>query len=635
MQNVPVRHTLEALLLFIGAIVVYAPWRANDKLDPDGLQNGRFAYISDSTFWNRTQSERQLAADFPFDLAHNLDDLPRAVGDWTGTETTTTDINALIMLEPEQFIQRLYRRPDGRAIWLTLIGSRQSRSFHPPTACYDADGWQTDSTAVSIPLTHGAINGVLIKAVKPTTTDQPPTEQRSFYFYLFPNSRRDPADGIVMVRLTSPPYGSVEETETVYSAFLSLLFSGESTDDAPPAFQPIEPAFVAAELHLEGYQLSHNRVPSGGVMGIDLAWRAATAPTANYQAQLAVIGPEGNIWSQNEMQRPQIYDPPPPTTLWPPEQLVWDNFEVTLLPGTPPGQYAIGLRLYEKETLRPLAFQTEGGPKLGPQVRIGQINVTSAETTAVFQPQRPINQPLPSTNLTLLGADQDRAAARPGDPIWLTFYWEKADDANQPDTLDLQLRNQQGVVAQRWTLPAVRADYPPANWSPGERLRGQHSIRLAAALDAGAYQFLLNGIPLGALTVEPLDRLFVEPIYETAVAAIFSDQIALVGYTIETLETIALVWQTAVAIPINYHVFVHYVNQSGEIVAQSDGEPAGWTRPFAGWLPGEFVIDRHTVALPEGVAADSLAIHVGLYNPDTGERLQVNGKEFLTLGSGE
>ena len=172
---------------------------------------------------------------------------------------------------------------------------------------------------------------------------------------------------------------------------------------------------------------------------------------------------------------------------------MWDNYEITLLSGTPPGQYAINLSLYEKETAASPRLQTEDGQTLGPQVRIGQIIVTPAETTAVFQPQQPINQPLPSTNLTLLGADQDRAAARPGDPIWLTFFWEKAEGANQPDALDLQLRSQQGAVAQRWTLPAVRADYPPANWPPGGRLRGQHSMRLAAALDAGAYQFFLNG----------------------------------------------------------------------------------------------------------------------------------------------
>ena len=196
MQNVPVRNTLAALLLLIGAVVVYAPWRPAVESQTDG----RFSYISDSTFWNRTQGERRLTAVTPFDLAHNLDDLPRAIGEWTGTETATTDINALIMLEPEQFVERLYHHPNGQALWLTLIGSRQSRSFHPPTACYDADGWQTQSTAVSIPLTQGVVNGVFIKAVPTAVEDQSPIEQLSFYFYLFPNSQRNPADGIVMVK---------------------------------------------------------------------------------------------------------------------------------------------------------------------------------------------------------------------------------------------------------------------------------------------------------------------------------------------------------------------------------------------------------------------------------------------------
>ncbi len=627
MQNVPVRNSLAALLLLIGVIVVYVPWRPAVKPQNDG----RYAYISDSTFWNRTQGERRLTAVTPFDLAHNLDDLPRTVGDWTGTETKPTEVNVLTMLEPEQFVERLYRHPNGQALWLTVIGSRQSRSFHPPTACYDADDWQTHSTAVSIPLTQGAVNGVFIQAISTDAENQSPTEQLSFYFYLFPHSRRDPADGIVMVRLTSPPFGSVAKTQAVYSAFLSRLFSGASAADTLPSFQPIEPALIAAELRLEEYQLSQAPIPSGSVLGINLAWLPIAAPTANYQPHLAIVGPEGHIWSRQEMQRPQIYDPPPPTTLWLPGQRVWDNYEVTLLSGTPPGQYAINLSLYEKGTARPLAFATEDGQTLGSPTSIGQIIVTPAETTAVFQPQRPLNQSLPSSNLTLLGYDQDRAAVRPGDPIWLTFFWEKADGPERSDALDLQLRNQQGVVAQRWTLPAVRADYPPANWPPGERLRGQHSLQLAAALDGGSYQFFLNGIPLGTLTVTPPERLFTEPIYETAVAATFANQITLVGYAIEEPGTIDLVWQTAVAIPTSYHVFVHYVNDDGEIVAQSDGEPAGWTRPFTGWLPGEYVVDRHTIALPDSAANGSLVIRVGLYNPDTRERLLVNGEEFLQI----
>jgi len=52
-----------------------------------------------------------------------------------------------------------------------------------------------------------------------------------------------------------------------------------------------------------------------------------------------------------------------------------------------------------------------------------------------------------------------------------------------------------------------------------------------------------------------------------------------------------------------------------------------------GWLPGEYIIDRRSVNLPEGIADDSYAIRVGLYNPKTGERLLVNGQEFWTLGS--
>ena len=82
------------------------------------------------------------------------------------------------------------------------------------------------------------------------------------------------------------------------------------------------------------------------------------------------------------------------------------------------------------------------------------------------------------------------------------------------------------------------------------------------------------------------------------------------------------------------HVFVHLVDENGHIIAQADGQPADWTRPTTGWAPGEFVIDRHTLSIPGDLALDAHALHVGLYDPDTGERLPVEGGDFARLPLG-
>jgi hypothetical protein len=77
---------------------------------------------------------------------------------------------------------------------------------------------------------------------------------------------------------------------------------------------------------------------------------------------------------------------------------------------------------------------------------------------------------------------------------------------------------------------------------------------------------------------------------------------------------------------------VHLVDENGQIAAQSDGEPAGWTRPTTGWLPGEIIIDAHTLSLAN-VPAGSYQLNIGLYDPVTGVRLALSNGE--TTGSGQ
>jgi hypothetical protein len=125
-----------------------------------------------------------------------------------------------MLLEPEEYVQQRYRDSAGHYLWLTLIRSRKSRSFHPPDLCYDLAGWQVSLSSQAIPLDGGGrIHGLWLEAKKQEE------EQTVFYFYLFPDDKRDPMDGMVLFRLTSRRYGSVEETLDIQGDFLRQLFS--------------------------------------------------------------------------------------------------------------------------------------------------------------------------------------------------------------------------------------------------------------------------------------------------------------------------------------------------------------------------------------------------------------------------
>jgi hypothetical protein len=105
----------------------------------------------------------------------------------------------------------------------------------------------------------------------------------------------------------------------------------------------------------------------------------------------------------------------------------------------------------------------------------------------------------------------------------------------------------------------------------------------------------------------------------------FGPTITLLGYTHAPVADqqlpLTLIWQTNQELTTSYRVFVHLVNSAGEIVAQTDAEPAQWSRPTTGWIPGEYIVDEHTLTLPADLPPGSYTIRLGLYDPDTGQRL--------------
>ena len=114
------------------------------------------------------------------------------------------------MLEPEEYIYRRYRDGDGHVLWLSLIGSRKSKSFHPPQICYSADGWRTQVSSTALELSEGEVYALQLDA------DKENQRHLVLYFYLWPDAGRDPADGTVLFKMTVPIVG---QTTSLAEAF--------------------------------------------------------------------------------------------------------------------------------------------------------------------------------------------------------------------------------------------------------------------------------------------------------------------------------------------------------------------------------------------------------------------------------
>jgi len=83
----------------------------------------------------------------------------------------------------------------------------------------------------------------------------------------------------------------------------------------------------------------------------------------------------------------------------------------------------------------------------------------------------------------------------------------------------------------------------------------------------------------------------------------------------------------------SYLVFLHLLEPGGTLVAQSDGEPAHWTRPTTGWLPGEVVPDERVIAIPSEAPSGEYILQAGLYTLEGGQLRTPDGSDAVRLAT--
>jgi hypothetical protein len=108
--------------------------------------------------------------------------------------------------------------------------------------------------------------------------------------------------------------------------------------------------------------------------------------------------------------------------------------------------------------------------------------------------------------------------------------------------------------------------------------------------------------------------------------AVFGDALRLLGYRIRSKGNRLLVtlhWRSEQRMAIDYKVFVHVFNPETNIpVAQDDAMPQRWRYPTTLWGPGEQIEDEIPIDI-RGVAPGRYGVAVGVYDPQTMERLPV------------
>ncbi len=215
MQQRPIRPFVGLMILFLGAIgLVFV----RPDLVPGMMTRAANTWVVDIDNWRRTPFERVVLSPYDFSVDADLNQLPLTIGEWRGHDVPETNIEVFILLEPEQLVQRRYALPDGRYVWLSLIASRQARSFHPTEICYISDGWQTSVVGEEVSLEKGSIRALRVDATKGAW------RHVVLYFYVWPDRARNLEKGVVMFKVTSPIWEDEEKTLQLQKDFIRQFF---------------------------------------------------------------------------------------------------------------------------------------------------------------------------------------------------------------------------------------------------------------------------------------------------------------------------------------------------------------------------------------------------------------------------
>ena len=416
-------------------------------------------------------------------------------------------------------------------------------------------------------------------------------------------------------------------------AFTAYLRNGPI---APPAPIPLNINF-GNSIELLGYDIQE--AIAGNKTAVTLFWRVLSPPPNNLLPFIHLEDRWQHRWSQKES---AAY----PSRQWESGDYIIEQVELPLPAGMPPGHYRLRVGLFDPATGEALPRFDAIGRYAGGAFIIENIPVAAAQQLPSDMPQPPFpleQQARPG--LQLLGYERGQTTVATGEPIDLALWWQITEtqphmiarlEIIRPDNTGLILANSQ----------PVHNTYPFPAWAAPQLLIDRQSPRVPENIPSGTYRLSLRLLDsddntlitadLGLLTVATSERIFTRPNYSVAQAAVFGNEIGLIGYDLTSLTngqaTLTLYWQALQAPSQDYTVFVHILAKEDGVccVWQQDVMPQQNQYPTTRWLANEYVIDSYLITPETPLAPGRYPIEIGLYLPETGRRLSATVPEQET-----
>jgi len=388
-----------------------------------------------------------------------------------------------------------------------------------------------------------------------------------------------------------------------------------------PEFTPLTENF-GNSLTLTGYRFT----PHADQILVDLRWHVENLPeAADFLPYARLYDAWGEAWSQSGG---FSY----PSEQWAPGDTLLTRLVIPLPAGLPPSSYTIKAGLYSQQTQINLPHLDSKGQYAGERAFLfqTQLNGDTLEAVDDFLALNPMSAPTRiqefDGDLVLLGYTLNPTVGRQGEYLHLTLFWH-ARQKIKTDSLTIQLADQ-----TLFTGSPVHNTLPFSAWAPGQVVIDRYALKIPPDFAPGSAELKLNvpnygSATLTTLEVKPVERVFTAPPTMTEATDNFNHEIALAGYDLKPgrRTTLTLFWKSLTTTDAEYTVFVHVLDAAGQVSAQTDAPPRGGAYPTSFWASGEFIADEYSFDLSSG----TYTIEVGLYLPETGERLNV----FDTAGN--
>ncbi len=400
----------------------------------------------------------------------------------------------------------------------------------------------------------------------------------------------------------------------------------------------------AGRIGLVGYDLEGSPVQAGSLVKVALHWQCLTRLEEDYSVSLRLVDQAGRVWGQHDGQPVMNLLP---TTDWEAGDFIKDEHTLEVENVTPPGEYDLEVGLYSAQSGEALDASQ------GTRVTLGAVSVA-----------KPARYPTPDEvrmahtlevdlgrEVRLLGYDGGPSKVNPGQSWPVALYWQALADIQENYHMRLYLKSSGSDDLSRhyengsaWSKVITRPNYPTDRWEKGQIIRDWHDLPLAADTPAGEYEvwlallssndlsryYQVGEVSLGSLTVEGRARLFEAPPIEYPLAARLGRGVEFLGYDLNNEQNnehgkqgetvrLTLYWQALAEMETSYTVFVHLLDEAGQVQGQRDSIPGNGTLPTTGWLAGEVIIDDYEINVPAG----EYDIEIGMYQASTGERLPV------------